>query len=93
MEQHKIEAYGWWIGPLYGKDLQGGEVERFYAPTLEVAFLQARLHWPTAKGWRCLGAVDANEPECSLHCPEAGEQLTVHSSRVEVQQPVRHEKG
>ena len=33
-----------------------------YAPTLEYAFKLARIHWPSADGWTCLGRQDDHDP-------------------------------
>ena len=62
-----------WMAPLYGKGgiyhQEEGMPEQILAPTLDEAFKQARMHWPTAAGWRCLGAVDPNDRECMLPDP------------------------
>lgn len=54
---------GWWFCPLYGKDSVGGPPDIIDAETLDDAFRRARMMWPTAIGWKCLGATDPKDRE------------------------------
>lgn len=47
-----------WMAPLYGRAMQQGMPEVIYAPDLDEAFTLARVRWPSAKGWRCLGRAE-----------------------------------
>jgi hypothetical protein len=58
-------AGSWWFCPLYGKDSIGGPPEIIDAETLDDAFRRARMAWPTAVGWKCLGTTDPKDRERS----------------------------
>ena len=57
----KVTYYTWWFAPVFGD--MPGPPEHVEARDLDHAFVQAHKKWPHAKGWECLGRVDARKSD------------------------------